>query len=52
LSAHEKDGSLLPPDAGHTMEKRQYITCYDPSTAVSLILTLGLYVSLDDELIV
>jgi len=35
LMAHERDESLLPSDAGQVMQKRRYITCYDPSTAVS-----------------
>ena len=35
LAAHERDESLLPSDAGQVMQKRRYITCYDPSTAVS-----------------
>jgi len=37
LQAHERDDSLLPSDAGQVMQKRRYLTCYDPSTAVSYL---------------
>lgn len=36
LDSHERDRSLLPPEAGHTGSDRRYLTCYDPSTAVCL----------------
>lgn len=34
LTAHERDKSLLPQAAEDAIQKRKYITCYDPSTAV------------------
>ena len=34
LAAHERDKSLLPQGAKDVIQKRKYITCYDPSTAV------------------
>jgi hypothetical protein len=37
LAAHERDKSLLPQGAEQAMQKRQSITCYDPSTAVCII---------------
>ncbi|WVW87035.1 hypothetical protein I302_109091 [Kwoniella bestiolae CBS 10118] len=37
LFAHKHDESLLPPESGKTGEKRDYITCYDPSTGYHLL---------------
>lgn len=35
LSSHKGDKTLLPPEAGKTGTKRDYLTCFDPSTGVS-----------------
>ena len=36
LLSHLEDESLLPPDTGLSGRKREHITCYDPSTGVSV----------------
>ncbi|KAK4689881.1 hypothetical protein P7C73_g247, partial [Tremellales sp. Uapishka_1] len=37
LFSHLEDEALLPPEAGHTGQKRDHITCYDPSTGCHLL---------------
>lgn len=36
LLSHLEDESLLPPETGLSGSRREHITCYDPSTGVSV----------------
>ncbi|RXK39718.1 meiotic Sister-Chromatid recombination aldehyde dehydrogenase [Tremella mesenterica] len=37
IFSHETDNTLFPPETGHTGDKRDHITCFDPSTAYHLM---------------